>query len=266
MDDVRPHHRATIDNVTSTLEADESILALLLTGSIAHGFETDESDVDVAAVVSTETYRERSERGGLTFLDFDAATYEGGFVDGKYVDVDFMHRVAADGSEPARFAFADAVVLFSRVDGLDDVIASIVRYPIEGRDARVDRFVAQLMAWQWYLDQGVDKGSRYLITLAAHKIVLFACRVVLARNALLYPYHKWLLRVTESAADRPQGLMTTIDELLAVPTPTGAAAVCASVFDHFDIDADQVRRGWGEWFLRDNELTWMTGEPPVDDL
>jgi predicted nucleotidyltransferase len=262
----QPQHRATIDNLATALEVDDSILALLLTGSIAHGFETADSDVDVAAVVSTERYRDLAVNGSLTFLNFDVATYEGGFVDGKYIDLAFMRRVAEAGSEPARFAFADAEVLFARVDGLDDLLASIVRYPIEGRDDRVDRFVAQLMAWQWYFDQGVDKDSRYLVTLATHKIALFACRIVLARNELLYPYHKWVMRVTESAADRPVDLIAAIESLLAEPTREGAVSLCESVFAHYDLDADRVRRGWGEWFLRDNELTWMTGDAPIDDL
>jgi predicted nucleotidyltransferase len=266
MSELRSHHRATIDNLVAEMEADDSILALLLTGSIAHGFAADDSDVDVAAVVSPDAYRALDDRGGLTFLNFGAATYEGGFVDGKYVDVDFLRRVADDGSEPARFAFADAQVLFSRFDGLDDLLAAVVRYPIEGRDERVERFGAQLMAWQWYFGQGADKASKYLMSLATHKVVLFACRIVLARNALLYPYHKWMLRVTESAVDRPARLIEDVDALLDHPTREQIGGLCDSVFAHFDINADRLRRGWGERFLRDNELSWMSGHVPIDDV
>lgn len=74
MTGLHTHHRATFDNLVAVLERDDSILALLLTGSGAHGFETAESDVDAAAVVSTKSYRDH---GGLTCLSFDAATYEG---------------------------------------------------------------------------------------------------------------------------------------------------------------------------------------------
>lgn len=262
--ELRPHHRGTVDNLVATLEPDPTVLALLLTGSIAHGFSTDASDVDVVAVLDAPRYTAHAERGELTFLELDVATYEGGFVDGKYVDLAFLRRVAADGSEPARFAYADAEILFSRVDRLDDVLRDVVRYPLAGRDERVARFCAQLRAWQWYFGQGADKDNRYLTTLATQKIVLFLCRIVLARNALLYPYHKWMLRVTESAPDRPSTLMNEIDELLAEPTQDRIDVLCPSVLDHYGIAP--MSGSWGDWFLRDNELTWMRGEPSVDDL
>lgn len=266
MADLADHHRATIDNVVTELESDPEVLALLLTGSLAHGFATDGSDVDIALVVSAEEYRRRSAERQLGYFSFDLATYEGGYVDGKYVDVDFLRSVARSGSEPARFAFADARILFSRVDGLEDLLARVVRYPVEGRDERITRFCAQLLAWQWYFGEGAGRNDRYLMTLATQKVVLFACRVVLARNELLYPFHKWLLRVTASAPDRPEGLLADVEDLLAEPTRGRIDALCAQVFEHYGIDLTDLVFEWGNHFLVDNELTWMSGHTPIDDL
>lgn len=264
--DLTPHHRATVDNMVRELEADPAILALLLTGSLAHGFATDDSDVDIALVVDADEYRRRSVDGQLGYFSFDLATYPGGYVDGKYVDTDFLRQVAAQGSEPARFAFEDAHILFSRVEGLAQLLDDAVRYPIEGRDERVVRFAAQLLAWQWYFGEGATKDDRYLMTLATQKVVLFACRIVLARNELLYPYHKWLLRRTAAAPDRPAELLDDIEVLLADPTAAGIDGVCTSILDHFGIDGEALFFEWPAHFLRDNELTWMAGHTPIDDL
>ena len=71
------------------------------------------------------------------------------------------------------------------------------------RDDRVARFAAQLLAYRWFHSEAVKKDSPYLGALARHKVTLFACRIVLARNERLYPFHKWLLAETERATDRP---------------------------------------------------------------
>jgi predicted nucleotidyltransferase len=89
------HHRATIERANATIAARDETLAVLVGGSIAHGFETPASDVDVMLVVSDDDYRRRLE----------SATYEGGYVDGKYISVDFIRTVAERGNEPSRFAF-----------------------------------------------------------------------------------------------------------------------------------------------------------------
>ena len=48
------HHRATIERANATIAARDETLAVLVGGSIAHGFETPASDVDVMIVVSDD--------------------------------------------------------------------------------------------------------------------------------------------------------------------------------------------------------------------
>ncbi|MEO8355329.1 MAG: nucleotidyltransferase domain-containing protein [Chloroflexota bacterium] len=49
-----PHHTQSIQNVTDYFQRDPQVIALLLGGSIAHGFETPTSDVDIMILVSDE--------------------------------------------------------------------------------------------------------------------------------------------------------------------------------------------------------------------
>src|SRR5690606_25876826 len=107
-----PEHVKTIERAVAHFRADPEVRALLLVGSIAHGFAQASSDVDLAIVVSDAEHARRAAAGELVFTSFELATYPGGYVDGKYVSPSFLDAVEARGSEPARFAFAHARVLF----------------------------------------------------------------------------------------------------------------------------------------------------------
>src|SRR5690606_15122884 len=117
----------------------------------------------------------------------DLCSYDG-YIDGKYMDMDFLRLVAERGSEPARYAFKDCRILFSRAPDLRETLDAIARYPAEGRRERIERFAAQLLAWRWYYSEALRQRSAYLTCLALHKIVLFTGRIVLAENSMLYPY------------------------------------------------------------------------------
>lgn len=112
---MHPHHRESSARVAERIAADPEVRALILGGSVAHGFAAPGSDIDVMLVVADEEYEQRLREGRLQYFDSEVCTYEGGYVDGKYLGESFLARVEASGSEPARFAFADAEVLFSRL-------------------------------------------------------------------------------------------------------------------------------------------------------
>ncbi|AEO54533.1 hypothetical protein MYCTH_2297195 [Thermothelomyces thermophilus ATCC 42464] len=263
---MHPHHASTIQNIIARLFPIPSVLALILSGSIAHGFATAESDVDVLVVLTEEAYAERQQTGEINFVDAEVATYPGGFVDGKYLSLGFLREVAARGSEPARFALEGAVVLFDRIGGgaLEDVLRRAVRYPVEDKRERVVRFRAQLDAWRCFCGEARQKGNAYWLGLAATKLVLFGGRLILAENEVLYPYHKWFLRVLEGVKEKPEGLMEAIKRLVEDPSEENVEAFYELVKGFRDWP--QTPNRWGAQFMRDTELTWMSGHAPVDDL
>src|ERR1700690_3770217 len=80
---IHSHHTKSIQRVTDYFEHDPEVLALLLGGSIAHGFETASSDVDIMIFVSDEDYKKRFEQNQIHFFNRALTTYESGYVDGK---------------------------------------------------------------------------------------------------------------------------------------------------------------------------------------
>jgi len=263
---MEPHHEASIRNLVSAFEQDATVIALILGGSIAHGFAKPDSDIDVSIVVDPAEFQRRLQGGKLHYNNRALCTYEKGYIDGKYMDLAFLRLVAARGSDPARYAFKDSRILFSRISGLEALLAEIGRFPIEQKQDRTDRFVAQLLAWRWYYSEAVRQNSQYLVYLAIQKVVLFSCRIVLTENELLYPFHKWMLRVVETAPRQPPELKASLEELLADHSWERVDAHCRGILAFVGVDHDTANAIWPTRFMHDTELKWMTEEPPIDDL
>ncbi len=263
---MEPHHEQSIANLVGELEPDPSLLALVLGGSLAHGFAGPEADIDVTLVVSGDELARRRRDNELHYVTRAPCTYEGGYVDGKYVDRAFLEAVAERGSDPARFAFQGNRILFSRLDGLEALLERIARFPVGEKDERIRRFAAQLFAWRWYFGEGARRDNRYLLTLALHKVVLFSGRIVLAVNELLYPYHKWFLKVLEGAPRKPEGFIRSIRRLLKSPSKKKVGDLVNGVFAFAGVDPAEAEAGWPTRFMKDTEQKWLAGEAPVDDL
>lgn len=262
---MEPHHAQSIANLTAAFEKDPTVLALILGGSIAHGFAKPDSDIDVTIVVAPSEYQRRQREHQLHYNNRTLCTYDG-YIDGKYVDVDFLKLVATRGSDPIRYAYHGNRILFSRIPDLDALLAQIVRYPIEEKQERIERFAAQLLAWRWYYSEAIRQQNDYLRFLAIQKLVLFGTRVVLAYNELHFPYHKWMLRVLASAPRQPEGLQADIATLLTLPPWDAANAYVRKIFAFVGIDHDTADAAWPTRFMKDTELRWVTQEACIDDI
>jgi predicted nucleotidyltransferase len=259
------HHLTTLANLVRAFERDPKIQALILGGSLAHGFARPDSDIDVTFVVSAEEMTALRQSGKLHYNNRELCTYNG-YIDGKYADMDFLRLIAARGSDPIRYAFDGARILFSHLPGLEALLADIVRFPVEEKAARRRRFASQLLAWRWYYSEGVRQESAYLVALAVQKITLFTCRLLLNENERLFPYHKWMLRVTLAAPLQPPGLKARLDDLLARSSWSLVDQHVREILAFVGLDFATADAEWPSYFMRDTELRWMTAEAPIDDI
>jgi predicted nucleotidyltransferase len=261
---MHPHHAESIKRVVEHFERMPEVAALILGGSIAHGFARPDSDVDVMILVSDDHYEKRFQAGRLTFFSHELCTYSGGFVDGKYLRRAYLEQVADQGSEPARFAVADAEILFTRMENLDQLLLAAARYPVDGKTERMRRFHGQLEAWHWYAHEALKLGNRYLLGVSLGKLVLFGGRLILTHNETLYPYHKWFLEVLKQVEERPPDLFELIQRLHDDPAGESVTAFYETVRDFQEWPP--LVTGWGDQFMLDSELNWLDGAAPVDDL
>lgn len=259
-----PHHAETLERTVAHFQADAGLIGLVLGGSLSHGFASSESDVDILLVVSDEEFGARLREGRTCFFSSELATYPGGYVDGKYICPGFVETVATRGSEPARYAFQDARVLFSKDASLSAALARAGRYPVETKADRILRFQAQFEAWHWYSSEAFKRGDLPLLRTALSKLTLFGGRILLAHNELLYPFHKWFMRVLEAAPDKPAATIPLIHKLAAEPTRADLDEFARTIREFRAWQMNQAT--WPPQFMQDTELAWLSSAAAIDEI
>lgn len=258
-----PQQEASLARVTEHFSRDPEVLGLILGGSLAHGYASPSSDIDVMIVVSEDNLRDRLGGHRTCYYNRELCTYPEGYVDGKYTSEAFIERVAQRGSEPARFAFQDARVLFSLRPTLAPALTRAGSYPADEQAPKLRRFEAQFEAWYWYTGEALKRGNLPLLRTAVSKLSLFGGRIVLAHNQRLYPYHKWFLRVLADCPEKPANLLASIESLAQEPTRESIDLFAQAIRSFRPWQASHAT--WPAQFMQDSELNWMDHPAPVDD-
>ncbi len=257
------HHQQTIARLADRCQADPTMLALIIVGSVARGDAHAGSDVDCYLVATDAEYQRRLAAGATGFNADDPADYPDGHAGGPIVDLAFLHDMAARGSEPARFAFVNARIAWARLSDLEPVLARIPVYPEAERLDKMAGFVSQLPVHLAYLKLGEYSSNPYLLAQPAVELVLFGGRLLLAHNRLLYPGRKHFLREIERAPDKPAGIVDLARRLLSQPSIALATEFCDRILGF--ADWPQPPEGHWERFRRDRELHWRSGSVPLAD-
>jgi hypothetical protein len=232
--------------------------------SVARGDARADSDVDCYLLVTDEEYARRQAAGQLAFDDSDLCDYPDGQAGGTVIDLQYLRDVAERGPEPARFVLLNARVVFSRVEGLAELLATIPVYPEHERQEKMESFYSQLAVHLAYLKLGEYSKNPYLLAETAVQLVLFGGRLILAHNRMLYPNRKWFMRELERAPEKPAGIMELARTLLTQPSIAHAEAFYDAIVKFRDWP--QPREGRGTRFRRDSEQHWRIGRPPLADL
>ena len=258
------HHSESIKLITEKLKSRKDVKAVILVGTIAQGFENDSSDIDLLIVVGEKDFKTRKANNELKMIDKESAVYEGGYIDAKYVSLEYIRQVAIKGSDASRYAFKDAKILFSKIDNLQSVLNDAVRYPSGEKTARINAFCSEMLAWCWYACEGLKENNKYLLSCSIPNVILFGGRAVLVRNELFYPYHKWFMKILEEAPVKPADMMMRIKELLRNPTKSDIILFRDSVLDFLGVDRHKLK--WSEYFVMHNEMNWLYPETPIADI
>ncbi|MEM8679835.1 MAG: nucleotidyltransferase domain-containing protein [Planctomycetota bacterium] len=257
------HHQRAIDRLVDAYHNDPDYEALIIGGSVAKDFARPDSDVDFLIVAKQAIFRQRLANGDLFINRRDLCDYEGGYVDGKIIDLNYLQQLVDKGNEPSRAAFEGAFAAFSHLDGLDEVLARIPVYPEEGHDQRVRAFYSMAFIQHWLIHEAERHGNQYTVLRAASQLALFAGRLILAHNRRLFPYHKWLPKTLEAVPDKPPGFVASFQALVNEPNGKRANEL---------FDGVRSYRDWGvsdleayTWFMTDIEWGWMSGNAPMED-
>lgn len=262
---IYPHQQKAIDYIVGKLNADPQIDALLVSGSIAHGLNTENSDVDINIVISNDLFEQKNLKNELTYWEDMSKFYKGGYIDGKYITLDYLKLVAEKGNEPSKFALHDVILKFDRTNKAKELLEKISTFPIENIQERKIKFVAQLQAWKWYCDEALNKKDKYLLDISVSKLILFGGRLILLHNNMFFPYHKWFIKMLEIAPNKPNNLMMLIDKLLNNKTSENINEFFNAIINFYDW-SDGKEYIWSNHFLNDVEHNWIYNNEFIENL
>jgi predicted nucleotidyltransferase len=257
------HHRQTIERMRAHFSDDPRFAAILVGGSIVKDRARPDSDVDALFIATDEEFERRQRDRDHLFLSGDFTDYPGGYIDGKVINLEFLRDVAERGSEPARWAFVGVEVVCSRIPELENLVRRIVAYPRDLASAKVESFFAQVRVLRWFVAEAERHGDRYLLYRSAAQMALFAGRLVLVQNEILFPSHKWFLLEVRNAPQKPEGFCELLDALLERPCDETAGLLEECVAKNYDpgLSYTQIVTR----FMEDSEWNWRDGRPPLED-
>lgn len=254
-----------IDYITNKFQADRRVDALLISGSISHGFNDEFSDVDINIIVSNEIYEQKKKAHALTYFEDAENFYKEGYFDGKFITLDYLDLVVKQGNEPTKFAFHDSKIAFDKTGQVENYLEKIRIYNLENVQENAVRFVSQLDGWKWYADEGIRKRNKYLLDIAVSRMILFAGRLILLENRTFFPYHKWFMKVLENVPNKPQELMPAIERLLNDKSAANIEKLYELIKNYKDWSGG-ARYSWTSNFVSDVETVWMRGDEFIENL
>lgn len=264
-DQFLPHHRATMEHVTEYFRRDPRYRALIIGGSLVKGYGRPDSDVDIMLITTDEEHARLAEKREITFARKDLSTYEGegGYVDGKFLNLQFLRDAADRGSEPTRWSFKNAIIAFSDIPDLETLISQIVRYPLENQTEKIRSFYGQLLIWRWFVGEAIKRDNGYLLAQASANLALYGSRLILAHNQMLYPFHKWMLAELQRTPEKPERFLELLDALVRTPSVAAANTFAEAVTSFRDWGVE-FREGI-DAFAEDSERYWLYGRPALSD-
>lgn len=260
---IKPHHQKGIDRLIKEYENDDRFLAMIIGGSLAKGCARDDSDIDFMMVATDEEYAKRILQKDLFINRKDLTDYPNGFVDGKIIDQEYLYKVRDFGNEPTRAAFDGAIIGFSRIANLDQVIHKITEYPEEERLKKIKSFYSMAFIQNWLMGEAERHENMYTKHRAASQLVLFAGRLILAHNRVFFPYHKWFYEYLERCPDKPKDLIPKMNTLLTTPNTANAEGLFRSIQEFKDWNIADLEAFL--WFMEEVELSWMDGHYGLED-
>jgi len=259
------HHEQTLDAYVASVRPHPSVIAVILTGSVARGTERPDSDVDVSLVVTDEAFDAARTDERLSYVERGMATYDGGYVDVKVVSPAYLDAAVTRADEPTRASFVGARVVYARGDGLPALLERITRLPDAEWEDRIVSFIAQVRLYGGYfLGQGEKLQDPYLLHWAAVHLANASGRAILASARVLFRGPKYLLGMLAELPEVPPTLVGELRELLTRPSAETGAAVMSTVEA---VLGERIGREQTlSRFVADNELGWLWHRPAPESI
>ncbi len=255
------HHEESMENLVRLYRGDESVLAIVLGGSIAKGLERPDSDIDAIIVVTEAKYRALTAERRLSECVFGHCTYEKGYFDIKYCTKAYLAATAERGSEPSRYAFTGSRCLFARDPEIEPMIAAIPVFQTAQKAEKMLSFYSAYALNSGYFWRA-SADNPYLRHRAAAEAALFGLRLVLQEEEILFPCQKNLWVMIQSLPGT-EALLAACEAFLKALTDEALQAYSEALFARIRYRPPEDYSQTLTRFIDDMELWWYKERPLI---
>ena len=242
----------TIIQLIEYVSKDDSILGLILCGSIARGTETDQSDIDVFVVVTDERFnKERISKNYFWGTNYNLEGFKV-YIDGKIIPKNFLMKIWEFGNQSTKSTLYHSRVIYSRDSDIEKLLLNKSYISIQEKNENIRKFYSIMTSCRLSADD--DLENILFVNKCIYDTVFYACRLVLAYNDILYPCVKNLFKELNNCKKLPDGFITLMNEVLHSYSFDKMVDFYNCVDDYFkDYHfSDKLRKG----YVLENELFW----------
>lgn len=256
------NQKDTIDKLIKYVTEDETILGLILCGSIAKGTETDRSDVDVFVVVSDERFkREKTNKNYFWGTNFNSQDFKVE-IDGKIIPKDFLEKIWEYGNESIKSTLYHSKVIYSHDPDIDKLLSKKSLPSKQERNENARKFYSLMKSSRFSADD--DLNNIFYVNKCIYDTVFYACRLVLAHNGIYYPCVKNLYKELNNCDMLPGDFISLMNEVIdsySFDKMVQFYNVVDDYFKEYHFD-DRLRRG----YVLENELFWYFKTFPYAEI
>lgn len=226
-------HKELVERLLDRYSADESVLGVILVGSVGKGYQDENSDIDLEVVVTEERFR--------LFEEKNEELIHTEKYDLMFTTMENLERVTECERDEDHWRYQDCPVLLDKTSKLEDILEEAAKYDVDSRLKRLKRYY--LRYWQntlhslGCLRHKNNWGARIYAALAMRDLI----RLLFNLNHRWAPKLQWAFKEIHLLDRKPPNLESGIESVLAKP------------------DSARFSKLWEETakLLREEQYTWI---------
>ena len=252
----------TINKLINYVSKDESILGLILCGSIAKGTETDHSDIDIFVVVTDKRFKKEIQiKNYFWGTNFDSKEFKVE-IDGKIIPKNFLEMIWNHGNESIKSTLYHSKLIYSSDSDIEKLLGNKTYLSEDEKNENIKKFYSLMKSARFSADD--DLENILFVNKCIYDTVFYACRLVLAHNGIYYPCVKNIHKELRLCDKLPKNFVTLMNEVMHSYSFDRMVEFYNLVDDyfkeyHFD---NRLRKG----YVLENELFWYFNTFPYAEI
>lgn len=148
------------------------------------------------------------------------------------------------GRQSERWAFTNAMVVYSKDPEIERIAAAIPICPEINRQYRMESYHSQIYYHLSFFKFALLSKTKYLVYEMATKMILSIGRLLFEDNMRLYPGRKWFWKELLTLPDKPDGICQLMLRLLDKPNIELEHNItkCITGYENYPLPSEEMKQ------------------------